>query len=119
MRKRAAVGLIVLMGACMSMACMAKEGTRGDADKAAQVDAYAREHLGVGIHELAWLMDAECEASVYSTRARDYETRKPALDRLVRNGFVKLVEVGSPEFVAICPTPKGSAVRERLLRVSR
>ena len=83
-----------------------------------QVDAYAREHLGVGINELAWLMDAACEGSVYSTRAREFETRKPALDRLVRNGFVKLVEFGSPEFVAVCPTPKGLAVQERLLRAS-
>ena len=118
MRTIVAGGLIALMYACIPMSCLANDDVGGDADKAGKIDSYAREQLGIGVHELAWLMDAACKASVHSTRAMEFIARKPALDRLAKKGFVNLVEVGSAEFVAICPTPKGAAVRERLLRAS-
>jgi hypothetical protein len=119
MRTIVAGGLIALMCACIPISSLASNDSGGDADKAGKIDSYAREQLGIGIHELAWLMDASCEGSVYSTRGMEFIARKPALDRLAEKGFINLVEYGSAEFVAICPTPKGAAVRERLLRASR
>jgi hypothetical protein len=119
MRMLVAGGVMALACTCAPTWCWAGDTASDNADKAGQVDAYARDQLGIGIDELAWLIEAACDGSVYSTRGITFIARKPALDRLAQKGFVKLVEFGSPEFVAVCPTPKGVAVQARLLSASR
>jgi hypothetical protein len=94
---------MALACACAPTWCWAGDTASDNADKAGQVDAYARDQLGIGIDELAWLIEAACDDRSTPRAGSTFIARKPALDRLAQKGFVKLVEFGSPEFVAVLP----------------